>query len=91
MKLEAVEYDWNGNIGEEKLNYFKERGKLHAIGLIAQDVRVHFPEVVYRDESGYYAIDYRKLNAVLVESIKEQKTSIDNIEDKIQELETKVK
>jgi hypothetical protein len=87
MKLEAVEYDWNENIGLEKLEYFRKQGKLHAIGLIAQDVRLYFPEVVYQDESGYYGIDYFKLNAVLVEGIKQQQTSIDNIEDKIQEIE----
>lgn len=90
MKLEAVEYEWNENIGEEKYEYFKKYSKLNAIGLIAQDVRIYFPQVVYSDNSGYLAIDYKKLNAVLVEGIKQQQTSIDNIEDKIVELENKI-
>ena len=91
MEIETVEFDWNENIGVEKLQLFKDKGKLHAIGLIAQDVRLYFPEVVFMNDSGYYGIDYKKLNAVLVEGIKQQQTSIDKIEDKIQELENKVK
>jgi hypothetical protein len=89
LKLEPVEYDWNENL---KVDYpiLKERGKLHSIGLIAQEVREYFPEVVRIMNDGYYALDYEKLNAVLVEAIKEQQLFIDYINKEIENLEQKI-
>jgi len=89
LKLETVEYDWNKKT--PNYEYFEKRGRLHAIGLIAQDVRQYFPEVVKMSESGYYMIEYPKLNAVLVEGIKEQQVFIEDINKQIDELESKIK
>jgi hypothetical protein len=36
---------------------------------------------------GYYFIDYTKLNAVIVEGIKEQQLFIEDIDNKLEELE----
>jgi hypothetical protein len=88
MKIEAVEYDWNENLRE--YDYFKTQQKLHTIGLIAQNVRLYYPEVVRINSDGYYSIDYSKLNAVLVEGIKEQSILIDNIDNELEYLETKL-
>ena len=81
-------------VGLERLQeftlFFQKNKKLHAIGLIAQDVRLYFPEVVFLGDSGYYSIDYNKLNAVLVEAIKEQQVFIEDIDNKIKELEIKI-
>ena len=44
------------------------------IGLIAQEVRAVFPEVVKPmgpDPNGYQGIDYSKLTPVLIEAVKE--------------------
>jgi hypothetical protein len=41
--------------------------------------------------SGYYRINYPKLNAVLVEGIKEQQVFIEDIEQQLIELENKLK
>jgi hypothetical protein len=89
LKLETVEYDWNEKT--PNYEYFEKRGRLHAIGLIAQDVRQYFPEVVKMSDSGYYMIEYPKLNAVLVEGIKEQQVFIEDINKQIDELESKIK
>jgi hypothetical protein len=89
LKLETVEYDWNEKT--PNYEYFEKRGKLHAIGLIAQDVRQYFPEVVKMSSNGYYTIEYAKLNAVLVEGIKEQQVFIEDINKQIEELESKIK
>ena len=88
MKLEAVEYDWNENLNEYE--YFKNQQKLHTIGLIAQNVRLYYPEVVRINSNGYYSIDYSKLNAVLVEGIKEQSIFIEEMDKDLDYIETKL-
>jgi hypothetical protein len=90
MQLEAVEYDWNKNLDNSSYEYFKRNNKLHAIGLIAQNVRQHFPEVISITGDGYYSIDYNKLNSVLVEGIKEQQVFIEDINKQINELENQL-
>lgn len=50
------------------------------IGFIAQEVDSVVPEVVYVDnESGYYALDYPRMNVLLVEGMKEQQKLIDSL------------
>jgi hypothetical protein len=91
MKIEAVEYDWNENLNPGLLDYFKKQQKLHTIGLIAQNVRMYFPEVVIMNGDGYYSIDYPKLNAVLVQGIKEQQIFIEDIDKQLEYIESKIK
>ena len=90
LELEAVEYDWNENLRGDLYEYFKRKGRLHTIGLIAQNVRKYYPQVVSMREDGYYFIEYHKLNAVLVEAIKTQQVFIDNIKNEIELLENKI-
>jgi hypothetical protein len=90
MKLEAVEYDWNKNLNKSQYEYFNKNKRLHAIGLIAQNVRLYFPEVVSINTEGYYYIDYNKLNSVIVEAIKSQQIFIEDIEKEINELENQL-
>jgi hypothetical protein len=91
MKIDAVEYDWNENLNSTLLDYFKKQQKLHTIGLIAQNVRMYFPEAVRMSTDGYYSIDYHKLNAVLVEGIKEQQIFIEDIDKQLEYIESKIK
>ena len=91
MKIESVEYDWNENLNPTLLDYFKKHQKLHTIGLIAQNVRLYFPEVVKMNRDGYYAIDYHRLNAVLVQGIKEQQIFIEDIDKQLEYIESKIK
>jgi hypothetical protein len=88
MKINAVEYDWNSKLNEYE--YLKEQDKLHTIGLIAQEVKEYFPEVVSINPDGYYWIDYTKLNAVLVEAIKEQQLFIEEIDKELEFIESKL-
>jgi len=90
MEIDTIEYDWNEKVGKEKYDMFQRNKKLHQISLIAQNVRIHYPEVVRINTEGYYYIDYVKLNAVIVEGIKEQQLFIEDIETKLEELENKV-
>lgn len=57
-----------------------DKERKNEIGFIAQEVEKVLPDVViYDDSSDVYAIDYLKLVPVLVEAIKEQQNTIDNL------------
>ena len=91
LNFDVVEFDWNKNLNSADYIYFEKKNKLHSIGLIAQNIRQYYPEVVTIMESGYYRINYPKLNAVLVEGIKEQQVFIEDIEQQLIDLENKLK
>ena len=76
--LNGVTFDWNDKAGNIA-------GK-HDVGLVAQDVEAVFPELVNENEDGYKTVSYSGLVAPLVEAVKEIKTLIDVIMDKITEL-----
>ena len=88
MELDVVEYDWNEKLISGEYIKRLENNKLHSIGLIAQNVKEFFPTVVRIGGDGYYIVDYYKMNAVLIQGIKEQQVFIDDIENQIKELET---
>jgi hypothetical protein len=85
MKMNAVEFDWSENY--RAFDELKEKGKLHSLGFIAQEMRNIYPEVVHVDNDGYYYIIYNELNSVLVEGIKEQQVFIEELEQTITRLE----
>jgi hypothetical protein len=57
-------------------------GRQH-IGLIAQDVETVAPELVSTDEHGFKRIDYAHLTALLVEAVKEQQASIEQLHTRL--------
>ena len=89
-KLSVVEFEWNDNLPPGDYRYFSENDKLKTFGLIAQEVRNFYPEIVKLNESGYYYIEYPKLNAVLVEAIKEQNVFIDEIQKELNLIKEKI-
>ena len=72
MQLRGVEYDW------------KREDMGHDVGVLAQEVEAVIPEIV-KDYDGlkgsgtFKAVDYNKLVPVLIESIKELKSEIDEL------------
>ena len=85
MKLEPVEFDWKEITPEYE--FFVEKGITHSIGFIAQQVRTVIPEIVHLRGDGYYTVDYPRINALLVEGIKEQQVFIEELEKDIIVLE----
>ncbi|NLT50422.1 MAG: tail fiber domain-containing protein [Ignavibacteria bacterium] len=71
MKLNPVNFDWKKEEFPEK-NFSASK----QTGLIAQEVREYFPELVSEDENGYLSIDYVKLAVVLLRTIQEQQEII---------------
>ena len=90
LQLEPVEFDWNETF--YKITTGWPEDKKHSVGFIAQEVEKILPEVVsISKDHGYYVIDYPKLNAILVEGIKEHQLFIEDINNQIAELENKLK
>jgi len=58
------------------------------IGLIAQNVEKVFPELVKTDSEGYKAVAYQNMVAVLIEAIKEQQSSIEELKKEVELLKT---
>ncbi len=57
------------------------------IGVIAQEVEKALPELVVTDANGYKSVDYGKLSAVLIETVKEQQTRINALEKRLSAIE----
>lgn len=60
------------------------------IGLIAQDVRTEFPELVSKGGDGMLSLSYSKFTAVLLKGLQEQQTQIERQETRIDSLEREV-
>ena len=57
------------------------------IGVIAQEVEKVVPEVVtYAEDTDQYGVSYGNLTALLIEAVKEQQTTIDNLIIELKEL-----
>ncbi len=66
-KLTGYSYEFN----QEEFQDKKFDNKVH-LGLIAQEIKEVFPELVREDSKGYYAVDYQGMIPVLLEGLKEQ-------------------
>jgi hypothetical protein len=59
------------------------------IGVIAQEIEEVLPEITTTRDNGYKAVRYEKLTAYLIECVKEQQTHIQQLEDRLVNLEKK--
>ncbi|MBW2354000.1 MAG: tail fiber domain-containing protein [Deltaproteobacteria bacterium] len=79
-EVAGVSYEWKR---EEYPDWgFKDSRQ---IGLLAQDVERVIPELVSADETGYKAVSYNKLTAVLVEAVKELKAENERLRKRLKE------
>ena len=78
-KIGGYTFEWN------EISH-KETGKKD-IGVVAQEVEEILPEIVQTRSNGYKAVDYQKLTALLIESVKEQQFIIDDLKSRIERLE----
>jgi hypothetical protein len=78
MQLDGKRYTRNDQNGKKEL------------GFIAQEVKKVVPEFVrYDEQTDLHSMDYGKMNALLVNAIKEQQGQIDALKGEIQQLKTK--
>jgi len=79
MKLRGVEFNWKSDPDGKKM-----------IGFIAQETEQVVPELVFTNPTdGYMGINYAEMTAVLVEAVKQQQKMIEELQKKVEELETR--
>jgi hypothetical protein len=76
-KISGNTFDWKDGFGEIHNNTGKD------VGVIAQEIQEILPEIVVERNSGYLAVQYEKIVALLIEAIKEQQKQIEEIKQKI--------
>ncbi len=85
-RLRGVSFRWADRVVAERAPA-PERGR--QVGFIAQEVREVVPEVVLEDQAGMLSIAYASLVPVLVEAIKQQQETIDEMTHRVRQLEMK--
>jgi len=85
--LRAVTFDWN-----QKYRETWKGAPGRQIGVIAQEVEKVFPELVTKSgPEGYYAVDYMRFSAVLLEAVKELSKENAELKSRVAALEKKVR
>jgi len=83
-RLQAVSYTW-------KKDSVEASKKQRQYGLLAQEVRKIFPELVKPDHEGYLTVSYIQLVPLLIEALKEQQVNLEKQEARVLELEKRIK
>jgi hypothetical protein len=76
--ISGVYYNWT----DEAIQLFPEKNKDVEVGVIAQEIQEILPEVVALRDNGYYAVKYDRIIALLIQSVKELKTQVNELKDK---------
>jgi len=79
-KISGNTYDWKAE--NKDIHGFEGND----VGVIAQEIEAVLPQLVTTRESGYKAVKYDKLVALLIEGIKEQQIKIDNLTIEVENL-----
>ena len=79
-KISGNTYDWK----EDMKDFHGFEG--NDVGVIAQQIEEVLPQLVTTRETGYKAVKYDKLVALLIEGIKEQQTQIHNLTLEVENL-----
>lgn len=64
-----------------RYNWKDESRKGREVGVIAQDVQKHFPEIVHTQDD-HLTVNYARLSAVLIEAVKELANRVKALEAK---------
>ncbi|PQA95574.1 hypothetical protein B0A69_04115 [Chryseobacterium shigense] len=84
LRLKGVYYYWN----DDKTGILRPKEK--QMGFIAQNIQEVFPDKVTQDAKGYLQTAYGDYDAVLVEAIRALHQKNENLEKRINELESKI-
>ena len=67
-------FDWN-----DKQDTYEG----HDVGVVAQEIQEVLPEIVAERSNGYLGVKYEKIVPLLIESIKELKKEVEDIQTKL--------
>jgi len=70
LELEPKTYQWKDR---------KKYGDCREIGLIAQEVKVVLPELVFENNNGMYGLHYDKISILMLQSIKQLNKQIEDL------------
>lgn len=76
-QLRGVEFDWGDNAPHWVNEELEDR---HDMGMIAQDVEAIIPQAVKTRDSGFKAVDYKRVIPLLIESIKTLAERVEQLE-----------
>ena len=79
QQINGVSWDWNDKSEKEG----------HDVGVIAQEIEKVLPELVTTRDTGFKAVRYEKIVALLIEAVKEQQTEINELRSTLQDKDTK--
>jgi hypothetical protein len=85
LKLQGVSFDWDKASFPKKT--FPEGRQ---VGLIAQETEKIVPQVITTDKEGYKSLAYDKLTALLIEAVKEQQGTINELKSRVANLENEL-
>jgi hypothetical protein len=85
--LKPVSYDYK----DEYKHFGNELGKGRQFGLIAEEVYDIIPELTILVDGEVSNVDYTKLSVVLLQALKEQHIEINELQQQIEELKSKIK
>ena len=90
MSKAAEKFKWKKNGPHwTKAEYFgNPSGSLADVGIIAQEIQEVLPEAVRKRRDGHLAVDYTKIIPLLIEGIKDQQKQIDELQTRIEKLES---
>ena len=74
-KLKGVNFNWKGDSQNEEQT-----------GFIAQEVEEIIPSLVKTNEEGVKSVSYIQMIAILADAIKEQQTTIDSLQNQINDI-----
>ena len=79
-KISGNTYDWKAELKD--VHGFEGND----VGVIAQEIEEVLPQIVTTRETGYKAVKYEKLVALLIEGIKEQQLQIHSLQLEVENL-----
>ena len=81
LELEPKTYQWKDR---------KKYGDCREVGLIAQEVKVVLPELVFENNNGMYGLHYDKISILMLQSIKQLNKQIEDLNNKNIQMENKI-
>lgn len=83
LNLRGIKYNWK----QKEYSVMNFDNKTH-LGLIAQEVKEVLPEIVIVDENGDMSVDYSRLTPLLLEAIREQQKTINDLETQMAQIQS---